>query len=75
MKYRIVFLMLFMLFTFGSLAAVAQDAQLGNRPSEPPKWGIGRVVIRDRSGKILSTGVASSYGPATGTITDPEQAP
>jgi hypothetical protein len=38
----------------------------------PPKWGLGSVVIRDAKGGIVARGTASSYGPVTGSIADPE---
>lgn len=43
--------------------------------SESPKWGIGKVVIRDHSGTVLSAGIASSYGPTSGSVSDPAQSP
>jgi len=38
----------------------------------PPKWGLGAVLIKDSKGVLLARGVASSYGPSTGTIVNPE---
>src|SRR5437879_2941968 len=40
MKYRIVLFEIFVMLAFGSTTVFSQDAQLGHRPSEPPRWGI-----------------------------------
>jgi hypothetical protein len=41
--------------------------------NEPPIWGIGPVVIKDRAGQPLASGTASSYGPRNGTAKDSDQ--
>jgi hypothetical protein len=33
--------------------------------SDPPKWGIGSVTIRDSSGQLVSRSIASAYGPVS----------
>jgi hypothetical protein len=40
--------------------------------NEPPKWGVGPLIVKDRQGQILAAGSASSYGPRNGTMRDVE---
>ena len=40
--------------------------------NSPPKWGIGRVGIRNLHEEIIATGLASSYGPSNGVLIEPE---
>jgi hypothetical protein len=57
----------------GIVVLSGQTITFSHLSSEPPKWGVGPVIVKDRSGKtLISRGIGSSYGPLNGVLREVE---